>query len=168
MKEPTMDCEQRLRELGFTLPGPVKPSYHYDAVVCRGEQVFVSGQLPWQDGAIAVTGLLGADITTEQGVVAAQLCALQGLAQLKQALGRIDGVVELGTVTVYVASAPTYHEQPRVADGASELLAGALGAAGRHSRIAVGVASLPRNAAVEMALTGVLVGQRREERRQDD
>lgn len=159
MNEPGVDFEQRLRELGFSLPEPVAPSYHYDAVVRRGEQVFVSGQLPWQDGAVAVTGLLGADLTTEQGVVAAQLCGLQGLAQLKHALGRVDGMVELGVVTVYVASAPTYREQPRVADGASELFTGALGAAGRHSRVAVGVASLPRNAAVEVALTGVLVGQ---------
>ncbi len=153
-----MDCEQRLRELGFSLPEPVAPSYQYEAVVCRGAHVFVSGQLPWQDGAIGVTGLLGADLTTEQGVVAAQLCALQALAQLKRALGRIDGAFEVGTVTVYVAGVPTYHEQPRVADGASRLLTGALGAAGRHSRSAVGVASLPRNAAVELALTGVLVG----------
>jgi enamine deaminase RidA (YjgF/YER057c/UK114 family) len=134
------------------------PSYRYDAVVRRGEQVFVSGQLPWRDGAIGVTGLLGADLTTEQGVLAAQLCALQALAQVKRALGRVDGIAELGAVTVYVASVPTYHEQARVADGASELFIAALGAAGRHSRAAVGVASLPRNAAVEVALTGVLVG----------
>lgn len=158
--EPIADCEQRLRELGFSLPEPVAPSYQYAAVVCRGEHVFVSGQLPWQNGAMGVTGLLGADLTTEQGVVAAQLCALQALAQLKHALGRIDGVIEVGTVIVYVASAPDYHEQPRVADGASHLLTAALGEAGRHSRTAVGVASLPRNAAVEVALTGVLVGKR--------
>jgi enamine deaminase RidA (YjgF/YER057c/UK114 family) len=150
-----VECEQRLRELGFSLPEPAAPSFRYDAVVRRGEQVFVSGQLPWQDGAISVTGLLGTDLTTEQGIVAAQLCALQGLAQLKRALGSIDGV-ELGAVTVFVASAPTYHEQPRVADGASELFIEALGAAGRHSRSAVGVASLPRNAAVEIALAGVV------------
>lgn len=160
MEEPEADCEQRLRDLGFSLPEPVAPSYHYEAVMRRGDQVFVSGQLPWQDGAIAVAGILGADLTTEQGVVAAQLCALQGLAQLKHALGHIDGAVQLGTVTVYVASTPTYREQPRVADGASELLTCALGAAGRHSRAAVGVASLPRNAAVEIALTGVLMRQR--------
>jgi enamine deaminase RidA (YjgF/YER057c/UK114 family) len=155
-----MDVEQRLRELGFSLPEPVAPSYRYDAVVRRGEQIFVSGQLPWRDGAIGVTGLIGADLTTEQGVFAAQLCGLQALAQVKQALGRLDGMVELGAVTVYVASAPTYHEQARVADGASELFIAALGAAGRHSRVAVGVASLPRNAAVEVALTGVVVGSR--------
>lgn len=154
-----MDFERRLRELGFSLPEPVAPSYHYNAVVRRGEQVFVSGQLPWQDGAIAVAGLLGSDVTTEQGVLAAQLCGLQGLAQLKHALGRVEGTVELGAVTVYVASAPTYRDQARVADGASELFTGALGAAGKHSRVAVGVASLPRNAAVEVALTGVLVRQ---------
>jgi enamine deaminase RidA (YjgF/YER057c/UK114 family) len=159
MNEQGTDWERRLRELGFSLPEPVPPSYRYDAVVRRGGQVFVSGQLPWQDGAIAVTGLLGADVTTEQGILAARLCALQGLAQLKLALGRIDGVVELGAVTVYVASAPTYRDQARVADGASELLTGALGAAGKHSRVAVGVACLPRHAAVEVALTGVLAGQ---------
>jgi enamine deaminase RidA (YjgF/YER057c/UK114 family) len=153
------DFERRLGELGFSLPEPVAPSYRYDAVMRRGAQVFVSGQLPWHDGAIAVTGLLGADVTTEQGVLAAQLCGLQGLAQLKHALGHVDGRVELGAVTVYVASAPTYREQARVADGASELFIGALGAAGKHSRVAVGVAALPRNAAVEVALTGVLVGQ---------
>jgi enamine deaminase RidA (YjgF/YER057c/UK114 family) len=153
-----MDFERRLRDLGFSLPEPVAPSYHYDAVVRRGEQVFVSGQLPWRDGAIAVTGQLGADVTTEQGVLAAQLCGLQGLAQLKHALGRVEGMLELGAVTVYVASAPTYRDQARVADGVSELLTGALGAAGKHSRVAVGVACLPRNAAVEVALTGVLVG----------
>jgi enamine deaminase RidA (YjgF/YER057c/UK114 family) len=169
MKEPGVNCEQRLRELGFSLPQAMAPSYHYDAVVRRGEQVFVSGQLPWQDGAIAVTGLLGADLTTEQGVAAAQLCALNGLAQLKHALGRIDGAVELAAVTVYVASAPTYCDQPRVADGASELLTRALGEAGRHSRVAVGVASLPRHAAVEIALTGVVLAPDvTEERRQHD
>jgi enamine deaminase RidA (YjgF/YER057c/UK114 family) len=159
MNEAGLDFERRLRELGFSLPEPVAPSYHYDAVVRRGEQVFVSGQLPWRDGAIAVTGQLGADVTTEQGILAAQLCGLQGLAQLKHALGRVEGMLELGAVTVYVASAPTYRDQARVADGVSELLTGALGAAGKHSRVAVGVASLPRNAAVEVALTGVLVGQ---------
>jgi enamine deaminase RidA (YjgF/YER057c/UK114 family) len=158
MNEAGMDFERRLRDLGFSLPEPVAPSYHYDAVVRRGEQVFVSGQLPWRDGAIAVTGQLGADVTTEQGVLAAQLCGLQGLAQLKHALGRVEGMLELGAVTVYVASAPTYRDQARVADGVSELLTGALGAAGKHSRVAVGVACLPRNAAVEVALTGVLVG----------
>jgi enamine deaminase RidA (YjgF/YER057c/UK114 family) len=158
MHEAGMDFERRLRDLGFSLPEPVAPSYHYDAVVRRGEQVFVSGQLPWRDGAIAVTGQLGADVTTEQGVLAAQLCGLQGLAQLKHALGRVEGMLELGAVTVYVASAPTYRDQARVADGVSELLTGALGAAGKHSRVAVGVACLPRNAAVEVALTGVLVG----------
>jgi enamine deaminase RidA (YjgF/YER057c/UK114 family) len=159
MNEAGLDFERRLRELGFSLPEPVAPSYHYDAVVRRGEQVFVSGQLPWRDGAIAVTGQLGADVTTEQGILAAQLCGLQGLAQLKHALGRVEGMLELGAVTVYVASAPTYRDQARVADGVSELLTGALGAAGKHSRVAVGVACLPRNAAVEVALTGVLVGQ---------
>jgi enamine deaminase RidA (YjgF/YER057c/UK114 family) len=158
MNEAGMDFERRLRDLGFSLPEPVAPSYHYDAVVRRGEQVFVSGQLPWRDGAIAVTGQLGADVTTEQGVLAAQLCGLQGLAQLKHALGHVEGMLELGAVTVYVASAPTYRDQARVADGVSELLTGALGAAGKHSRVAVGVACLPRNAAVEVALTGVLVG----------
>jgi enamine deaminase RidA (YjgF/YER057c/UK114 family) len=158
MTEPETDFERRLRELGFSLPQPVAPSYHYNAVVRRGEQVFVSGQLPWRDGAIAVTGLLGADLTTEQGVLAARLCGLQALAQLKHSLGRLGGMVELGAVTVYVASAPAYREHARVADGASELFTAVLGAAGRHSRAAVGVASLPRNAAVEVALTAVVAG----------
>ena len=101
-------------------------------------------------------GTLGADVTVEEGAVAAAVCALNALAVLEVALGSLDRIERVLTVTGYVASTPSFHEQPAVVDGASRVLADVFGEAGRHTRSAVGVAALPRGGAVEIEVTVAL------------
>ncbi|RKF20594.1 RidA family protein [Altericroceibacterium spongiae] len=144
-----MSIEARLAEKGYILPEAAAPVAAYLPVVVQNGLAHVSGQLPFVDGTL-VTGKLGADLTLEQGQTAAQACALMILAQIKAAgfsLDRIEKVVKLG---VFVNSPADYTDHPKVANGASELMAEVLGEAGRHARSAVGVAALPLNAAVEV------------------
>ena len=143
--------EAALSHMGLVLPEPAVPRYAYVPVVVEGGLAWVSGQLPWRDGALAASGRLGESVTVEQAQEAARCCVLQGLAVLRQALGgdlsRVKRVVKL---VGFVASAPGFQEQPRVVDAASELLQAIMGPAGRHARSAVGVAALPRGAAIEV------------------
>ena len=144
-----MSIADRLAELGIALPQPAAPVAAYVPVVVAGNLAHVSGQLPFVGGEL-VTGRLGEDLTIEQGRDAAQACALMILAQLEAALiplDRIERIVKLGA---FVASTPEFTDQPKVANGASELLFNVLGAAGKHARSAVGVAALPLGAAVEV------------------
>ncbi len=141
--------ETRLAELGLVLPEPAAPVASYVPVVVAGGMAHVSGQLPFVEGEL-VTGRLGEDVSLEQGIVAAQACGVMILAQLKAALGslsRIERVVKLGA---FVSSTAQFTDQPKVANGASELMAAVLGEAGRHARSAVGVPVLPLGAAVEV------------------
>ena len=143
------DIDARLAALGLTLPEPAAPVAAYVPVVTAGGLAHVSGQLPFIDGRL-VTGRLGEGVSLEQGTAAAQACGLMILAQLKAALGslsRIERVVKLGA---FVNSSGDFTDQPKVANGASELMAAVFGDAGRHARSAVGVPVLPLGAAVEV------------------
>jgi enamine deaminase RidA (YjgF/YER057c/UK114 family) len=146
----------RLAELGLTLHGPHPPHDPLDAVVIHDGVARTSGQLPRIDGKLTCLGRLGDDVTVEQGREAAAVCALNALAVLEAALGSLDRISRVLTVTGFVSSAPDFHEQPAVIDGASKVLADVFGEAGRHTRSAVGVAALPRDGAVEIEVTVAL------------
>lgn len=144
-----MSIEARLAELGITLPKAAAPVAAYVPVVVTGNLAHVSGQLPLVDGEL-VTGRLGDDVSLEHGVAAARACGLMVLAQLSGsgiALDRVSRIVKLGA---FVNCIPDFTDQPKVANGASELMADVFGAAGVHARAAVGVSSLPLGAAVEV------------------
>jgi enamine deaminase RidA (YjgF/YER057c/UK114 family) len=143
------EIDARLANLGLSLPQPAAPVAAYVPVVIAGGLAHVSGQLPFIGGAL-VKGRLGEDLTLDQGAAAAAACGLMILAQLKAALGslgRIERIVKLGA---FVSSTAEFTDQPKVANGASELMAAIFGDAGRHARSAVGVAVLPLGAAVEV------------------
>lgn len=141
----------RLSEMGITLPEAAAPAANYVPYVISGNLLTISGQLPLEGGKVAVTGHLGKDVDVASGQRAAELCAINILAQAKTALGgdlsRIRRVIKLNG---FVASAPDFVEQHLVINGASNLIAGVLGEAGKHARAAVGMAALPLNAAVEI------------------
>ncbi|MBB3608001.1 RidA family protein [Rhizobium sp. BK602] len=143
--------EGRLKELGIVLPQAAAPAANYVPYVISGNLLYLSGQLPMENGKIAVTGHLGGNVDVAGGQRAAELCAINILAQAKAALGgdlgRIKRLVKLNG---FVASVPEFVEQHLVINGASNLLANVLGEAGKHARAAVGMAALPLNAAVEI------------------
>ena len=145
-----MSVEQRLKDLGITLPVPAAAVANYVPFVVTGNLVFVSGQLPLENGKPAVLGKLGAEIGVEDGVRAARLCALGLLAQVRAAAGDLDRVKRVVRLTAFVASTPDFTDQPKVVNGASDLMVEVLGDAGRHARVAVGAPSLPLNVAVEI------------------
>lgn len=150
--------QQRLDSLGISLPGPYPPHEPLDAVIVHGDRARTSGQLPRDhDGALVHPGVLGLDVTVEQGAEAARWCALNALSVLRMELGTLDRVERVLTVLGFVASAPGFTEQPAVVDGASRLLHEVFGPAGRHSRSAVGVAALPRGGAVEIEVEVAII-----------
>lgn len=144
------DIAAKLAELGLELPKAAAPVAAYVPVVEHGRLLHISGQLPFRDGQV-VTGRLGTDLDEATGYDAARRCALMLVAQIGQALGgdwsRVERIVKLG---VFVSSDPAFTGQPKVANGASELMESLFGEAGRHARSAVGVAVLPLGAAVEV------------------
>jgi len=143
--------EQRLEELGISLPEPARPVAAYVTAVRSGNMVYVSGQLPVVEGRPAHLGRLGADgLSLEEGVEAARRCAVNVLAALKAELGELARVRRVVKVTGFVASAPDFHDQPKVINGASELFMAVFGDAGRHARSAVGMAALPLGVPVEV------------------
>ena len=144
-----MSIEQRLTELGIELPTPAAPVAAYVPVVVAGGLAHVSGQLPFVGGQL-VTGRLGDDVSLEQGTAAAQACGLMILAQLKATLGSLDRVERVVKLGAFVNSTMDFTDQPKVANGASELMAQVFGEAGKHARSAVGVPVLPLGAAVEV------------------
>jgi len=148
----------RFAELGLTLHGPHPPHDPLDAVVVHGGIARTSGQLPRIDGVLTCVGRLGDTVSVEEGRQAAVVCALNALAVLESALGSLDRISRVLTVTGFVSSAPDFYQQPAVVDGASEVLSYVFGEAGRHTRSAVGVAALPRNGAVEIEVTVALSG----------
>lgn len=145
-----MDIAAKLTELGLELPKPAAPVAAYVPTVEAGGLLHISGQLPFRDGQV-VTGRLGTDMDEATGYDAARRCAVMLVAQIGQALGddwsRVEKIVKLG---VFVNSDPGFTQQPKVANGASELMEQLFGDAGRHARSAVGVAVLPLGAAVEV------------------
>jgi len=149
--------EVRVAELGIRLPGPFPPHDPLDAVVVHAGTARTSGCLPRNaDGELHAVGLLGRDVSPEVGVECAELCALNALSVLRAALGSLDEIERTLTMTVFVACVPDFIAQPAVADGASRILEQIFGAAGRHSRSAIGVSALPRGAPVEAELTVAL------------
>ena len=144
-----MSIAQRLAELGIELPQAAAPVAAYVPVVVSGQLAHVSGQLPFVDGNL-VTGRLGEDVSLEQGTAAARACGLMILAQLEAALGSLDRVARVVKLGAFVNSAASFTDQPKVANGASELMAEVFGDAGKHARSAVGVPVLPLGAAVEV------------------
>src|SRR5438105_10253704 len=145
--------DARLAELGLELPGPHPPHDPLDAVVVHQGVARTSGQLPRIAGELTCTGTLGGGVSVEEGYAAARICALNALSVLRVELGSLDRIDRALTVTGYVASAPGFHEQPAVVDGASHVLRDVFGDAGRHTRSAIGVAALPRGGAVEVEVT---------------
>ncbi len=143
----------RLAELGLTLHGPHPPHDPLDSVVIHQGVARTSGQLPRIEGKLTCLGRLGDDVSVEEGRQAAAVCALNALSVLEHALGSLDRIQRVLTVTGFVSSAPDFHEQPTVVDGASKILADVFGEAGRHTRSAIGVAALPRDGAVEIEVT---------------
>lgn len=143
------DIDTRLAQLGLVLPEAAAPVAAYVPVVVAGGMAHVSGQLPFVDGKL-VTGRLGEDVSLEDGVVAAQACAVMILAQLKAALGSLDRVERIVKLGAFISSTGTFTDQPKIANGASELMVAVFGDAGKHARSAVGVPVLPLGAAVEV------------------
>ena len=142
--------EKRLGELGVTLPVAAAPAANYVPFMRSGKLLFTAGQLPLKDGKLVASGLLGRELDVATGKKAAKYCAINILAQAKAALGSLDQIGKIVKITVFVASAPDFTEQHLVANGASDFLVAALGDAGKHARAAVGTASLPLNAPVEI------------------
>ena len=146
-----MTISARLAELDIVLPAVVKPLAAYVPAARTGNLVYTSGQLPMQTGEMTHTGKVGAEVSPEEGKIAARTCALNALAAIDALVG-IDAVVRVVKVVGFVASAPGFNGQPAVVNGASEFLGEVFGDAGAHARSAVGVAELPLDAPVEVEL----------------
>lgn len=142
--------ESRLEELGISLPVAAAPAANYVSYVLSGNLLHLSGQLPMENGKLAVTGLVGKDVDVPGARRAAELCAINLLAQAQAALGDLTRIKRVVKIQGFVASTPEFTEQHLVINGASDLLVAVIGDAGRHARAAVGMAALPLNAAVEI------------------
>jgi enamine deaminase RidA (YjgF/YER057c/UK114 family) len=149
--------EDRLAALGVQLPGPFPPHDPLDAVIVHRGTARTSGCLPRDaDGTLRATGVVGGSVSADTGCECAALCAQNALSLLRSALGSLDAIDRLLTLSVFIASTADFAEQPRVADGASRFLVDVFGDAGRHTRSAIGVAALPRGAPVEVELIASL------------
>jgi enamine deaminase RidA (YjgF/YER057c/UK114 family) len=153
----TSSWHARLAELGIRLPAVAAPVAAYVPAVRSGQLVYTSGQLPFVDGGLRRTGKVGGSVDAEDAAHDAKLCALNALAAIDDLVG-LDQVARVVRVVGYVASAEGFTGQPRVVNGASELLGRVFGDAGRHARSAIGVAELPLGAPVEVELTVELKG----------
>lgn len=151
-----MGPEARLRDLGIDLPPAAAPVASYVPVSVAGDLAFVAGQVPLEDGKPMVAGRLGAELETEEGARWARRCGLQALAALRAELGSLDRVARVVKVTVWVASTEAFTEQPKVANGASDLFVEVFGDAGKHARAAVSASALPLGAPVEVEVVASL------------
>jgi enamine deaminase RidA (YjgF/YER057c/UK114 family) len=142
--------EERLAELGLTVPEVVPPVAAYVPAVRSGNQVFTAGQVPLRAGELIAAGKVGSEVTEEEAYACAQQCALNVIAAVKAEIGDLSQVKRVVKVVVFVASAPGFTAQPKVANGASELFGKVFGDAGVHARSAVGVAALPLDSPVEV------------------
>lgn len=145
-----MSIDQRLSDLGITLPQPAAPVAAYVPAVEQGGLLHISGQISFGEDGNLILGRLGDDVNLDRGMEAARRCGIMLLAQIKAALGSLDRVERIVKLGVFVNSAPHFTDQPKVANGASELMQEVFGDAGRHARSAVGVAVLPLGVAVEV------------------
>ncbi|MFZ9395550.1 MAG: RidA family protein [Erythrobacter sp.] len=152
-----MSIEKRLQELGIELPQAAAPVASYVPVVVHGDLAFVSGQVSFVEGEL-LKGRLGEDLSVEDGMRAARGCGLMILAQLKAALGSLDRVQRVVKLGGFVNSAADFTDQPKVVNGASDLMLEVFGEAGKHSRAAVGVPSLPLGVAVEVDAVVAVTG----------
>jgi enamine deaminase RidA (YjgF/YER057c/UK114 family) len=141
---------ENLKNAGVTLPEAAAPAANYLPYTISNNQLFVSGQLPMEDGKPAVIGTLGDDVSPEDGQRAARLCAINILAQAQTALGDLSRIKRVVKINGFVNSTPDFGDQPAVINGASDFLVEILGDAGKHSRAAVGMSSLPFGVAVEI------------------
>lgn len=142
--------DQRLAELGITLPAAAAPVAAYVPTVEADGILYVSGQISFAEDGSLIKGRLGEDVDIEGGIAAARRCGIMLLAQMKAALGDLDRVERIVKLGVFVSSTPDFGDQPKVANGASELMQDVFGEAGRHARAAVGVAALPLGVPVEV------------------
>lgn len=147
-----MKVESRLEKLGYTLEIPPKPVAKYVPYVRTGNLIFTSGAICVRDGDLVYTGQVGKELSVTEGKEAAKLSVLNTLSVLKNAIGDLDRVERIVKVVGFVASAPDFHLQPKVIDGASGLLEKIFSEKGRHARSAVGVSNLPLNAPVEIEM----------------
>jgi enamine deaminase RidA (YjgF/YER057c/UK114 family) len=144
--------DEKLASLDIVLPIPPKPAGSYIPVVKTGNLVFVSGQIPMKEGQVQFKGQVPTDISVEEAQMAARLCIINVMAQIKSELGTLDKISRIVRVSGFVNSSPEFYEQPKIINAASDLLFEIFGEKGKHTRIAVGVASLPLNSAVEIDL----------------
>jgi enamine deaminase RidA (YjgF/YER057c/UK114 family) len=142
--------EDRLASLGIKLPSPQAPAGSYVPVVISHNLAFVAGQIPSEGGQVKFRGKVGREVSIEAGQQAARLCTINGLAQLKSALGSLDRIKRVVKVTGFVNCDQSFVDHPKVVNGASDLFVQVFGENGRHARAAVGVSSLPLDSAVEV------------------
>ena len=147
-----MNIEEKIAQLGLTLPSTPKPIAAYVPAIQINDYIYTSGQLPIVAGELKFKGKVGVDITKEQGYEAAKICALNALSAVKGIVGNLDQIKQVVKVVGFVNSAPRFTEQPAVINGASEFLKQVFGDKGAHARSAVGVAELPMGAAVEIEM----------------
>lgn len=147
-----MQFEQKISELGLTLPSVAPPAGSYLPSVTSGNLVFTAGQIPLVEGKLAATGKVGSEISLDRAQELARICLLNGLAAVKSELGDLQRVKRIVKIVGFVSSDPSFTQQPQVINAASDLLAEIFGEAGRHARSAVGVAVLPLDAPVEIEL----------------
>ncbi len=147
-----MSANQRISDLGITLPQVATPAGAYVPAVVSGNLVFTAGQIPLVDGKLVATGKVGKDLSADQAKEIARICALNAVAAVKSVIGDLDRVTKVVKVVGFVSSAPDFTAQPSVVNGASELLEQIFGDKGIHARSAVGVAVLPLDAPVEVEL----------------
>ena len=145
-----MSIENRLAELGITLPQPAAPVASYVPTVEVGGILYISGQVSFDGDGQLIKGRLGEDLNLDAGIAAAEWCGINLLAQMKAALGSLDRVERVVKLGAFISSTADFTDQPKVANGASELMQTVFGEAGRHARSAVGVPVLPLGAAVEV------------------
>src|SRR5215207_6221666 len=145
-----MSIDQRIAELGITLPQAAAPVASYVPAVAHGGLLHISGQISFAEDGSLIKGRLGDGMDVDAGIAAARRCGIMLVAQMKAALGSLDRVERIVKLGVFVSSTTDFTDQPKVANGASELMQDVFGEAGRHARSAVGVAALPLGVAVEV------------------
>lgn len=144
--------EDRIKEMGLSIPPAPRPVAAYVPAVLVDQYIYTSGQIPFVDGELKFKGRLGGDLTEIQGYEAAKVCAINCLSAVKDLAGSLDNIERIVKVTGFVNSAPGFAGQPRVINGASELLVQIFGEAGKHARLALGVSELPMGASVEVEM----------------
>ena len=142
--------EEKLKELGIEIPTPPNPAGSYIPVVTTGNLAFVSGQIPMKEGKVVFEGKVPENQSVDSARDAAKICIINGLSQLKANLGSLDKITKFVRISGFINSSPDFTEQPKVINAASDLLVEVFGDMAKHSRIAVGVSSLPLNSTVEI------------------